>query len=476
MLTRYVNQRAALTLSRQSARSSLQSIRVASTTSSTLAPPTTCSSSSSSSKDSAFPSTTSTYQTRTPQSGSRHFGSEAATSLLKKMGYGDVELTAGQVIAIQELVAATNLTQDELNSLSSEKKRKVFNEEFLIELSEDPMDGAGLVIDNAITRANQIVSAPSLLSEKSTLSPETSSSITTPTTPQNIELDSTSSGESRHEYVKKVRSGEWAAPERSSEYIKANPAETPLRPEQIERIADFYHTIHGHPELNATTKAHHFLENNSYKEAVGLYGRQVADEVNDTFAAIYDYMDDSLEKFETNAMGHSGIKKYQKLWWNNVLPHIENEQENIINCIPDIDRAIYGPVFACLPAEQLAVIVVHSTLDQLLRHNNNEVKFVQLANNLGRTVIDMIRTRDLMKNKRSREAWAKSQCGLTTLKGAPLKQIRIYEKVRSIILGKVEIGPRVSVKIGAALLNKLMQSAKVENPDRRGNFFLVDVF
>ena len=39
-----------------------------------------------------------------------------------------------------------------------------------------------------------------------------------------------------------------------------------------------------------------------------------------------------------------------------------------------------------------------------------------------------------------------------------------------------EIGPRVSVKIGAALLNKLMQSAKVENPDRRGNFFLVDVF
>ena len=421
------------------------------------------------------------HYTRPPQTprvrGGRQFGSEAATSLLQKMGYGDVELTAGQLIAIQELVAATNLSQDEMDNLSKEKQ-SVFNQEFLVEMSDDPMDGAGRVIENAQT---QRVTTESLFAvngehqdkEETTTTTEANDRSSDPNANDywSSAAESTAAEqlrESRHDYVTRIRGGQWAAPEALPADVEQNPAKTPLNEEQIDRIADFYHTVHGHPEINSTRPARHFIENNSYNDAVGLYGRQVADEVNDTFAAIYDYMDDSLEKFETDAMGHSGIKRHQHTWWNNVLTHIENEQHKIIQGEPGTDRAIYGPVFACLPAEQLAVIAVHTTLDHLLRQKQNQVKFVQLASALGKAVNDTIRTRDLMK--KSRETWAKAQCGLTTLKGASRKQTRIYNNVLDVIVGKQSMGPRMYVKIGAVLLDKLMQSAKVENPNRRGHW------
>ena len=201
---------------------------------------------------------------------------------------------------------------------------------------------------------------------------------------------------------------------------------------------------------------------------MALYGRQVADEVNDTFAAIYEYMEENVENYEARPMGHPGIKRYQRMWWNNVQQPIENEQQKIINGVPGTDRQIYGPAFACLPADQLGVIVVHTVLGQLLRQQNNQVKFVQLANSLGKAVHDMIRTRDI--TKKNRDPWARSQAGISSLKGASKKQLQMYEKIKSVISGKEEVGARMCVKIGAVLLDKLMQSAKVENPDRKGHW------
>jgi DNA-directed RNA polymerase, mitochondrial len=369
--------------------------------------------------------------------------STAATSLLQRMGYGDVDLTPGQLIAIQELMAVADLSEKEYKALSSNLSSHAFSEEYVWGMSDDPTDGAGHVMPAPDTPSKWSPSADAD-AEKAAVS---------------------ETAEQREEIARRAAGGPWTAPSNPPD---ANPAKTPLSKDQIDRISDFYHTIHSHPE-HRSPKARHFFENNSYENAKQLYGRQVADEVNDTFEAIYDYMEENVEKFDARPMQHDGIKRYQRLWFNNVLTHIENEQNKIITGVSGMDRSVYGPAFAALPAEQLAVIVVHTVLEHLLRHQSNQVKFVQLTNALGKAVHDMIRVRGLEKKKR--DLWAKQQCGLTTLKGATRQQIRTYEEIRKIIKGSGESwGSRKYVKIGAVMLEKLMQAAKVENPERRGHW------
>ena len=372
----------------------------------------------------------------------RAFGSEAATTMLQKMGYGDVELTPGQLIAVQELIAVADLTPAELTALSTDKKGHLFNEEYIWGMSDDPTDGAGHVMPDPTTTGSWSPSADRTAEQEAAA------------------VSVQGRGDSA---VRQSKGGQWSAPLEP----ETNPAKTPLGTEQIDRISDFYHTIHASPELRSA-RARHFFETNSYEDAKVLYGRQVSDEVNDTFAAIYEYMEENVESFEQRPMQNAGIKRYQRMWFNNVLSHIENEQKKIIKGEAGTDRSVYGPAFAALPAEQIAVIVVHTTLDHLLRQQSNQVKFVQLTNTLGKAVHDMIRVRGLEKKKR--DVWARQQAGLTTLKDATPKQMRIYESIRNVITGGDSWGSRMYVKIGAVMLEKLIQSAKVENPQSRGHW------
>ena len=395
----------------------------------------------------------STAGTTSSQVSLRSFGSEAAISdkksrkvlsMLRKLGYGDVELTSGQLIALQELMAVANLSTQEMETLSDTTQGHRFFEEYVFDSADDPTDGASHVMPEP--RNHKIIESTGDAGDAH-------------------EVASSHGELASQEIASQERGGEWTAPAEST--VNANPAKTPLSPEQIDRISEFYHTIHSHPEIRSA-KATHFFENNTYEEAKMLYGRQVADEVNDTFAAIYEYMEDNSEKFVNEPLENAGIKRYQRKWFHKVLTHIEQEQDKIIKGVPGTDRAVYGPAFAVLPAEQLAVIVVHSTLDHLLRQQSGQVKFVQLTNALGKSVRDMIRVRGADKQKRA--AWAREQCGLTTLKGATRKQMRIYESIKKVIDDNDSWGSRMYVKIGAVLLEKLMRSAKVENPTSRGHW------
>lgn len=52
-------------------------------------------------------------------------------------------------------------------------------------------------------------------------------------------------------------------------------------------------------------------------------------------------MEENVESFEQRPMQNAGIKRYQRMWFNNVLSHIENEQKKIIKGEAGTDRSVY---------------------------------------------------------------------------------------------------------------------------------------
>ena len=57
-------------------------------------------------------------------------------------------------------------------------------------------------------------------------------------------------------------------------------------------------------------------------------------------------------------MGHHSMRRFQRRWFNNLVPLIAQEQEDIQNRVPSVDRNMYGCYFNILPPEVLRAMCV----------------------------------------------------------------------------------------------------------------------
>jgi DNA-directed RNA polymerase len=299
-----------------------------------------------------------------------------------------------------------------------------------------------------------------------------------------------------------------------------HPITTPMPQEEIDGVSDYYYRLHSaeisaenaFESLRQARRSRHFIKR-PCEDQVMMYSRQVTEEVNDTFSAINNYMDEMFDEFEERPMGNHSIKRFQRKWFNLVVPLIAQEQEDIQNRIPARDRHIYGSYFNVLPPEILGAIVVQEVLTALLTTKMNRIRFTFICQALGKAIqkhVQMGRTRTTRPH---RDKWANISSGTTpeqldvmrdhdkllllhdrqlhakrnmndpkvaASRKTPsmgsrwnnliTRRKQENEKVKGIINRFTPWDNKIHIKVGAALLSKLIEAAKVENPNAPGQW------
>ena len=303
-------------------------------------------------------------------------------------------------------------------------------------------------------------------------------------------------------------------------FQKGHPSTTPMPQEEIDGVARYYWRLHsaesfaeeGVDQFEEIMRSRHFTSLDEEMQ-VKLYSQQVTEEVNDTFSAISDYMEESMDEFELRPMGHHGIKRFQRIWFNRVVPLIAQEQEDIQNRIPGVDRRTYGMYFNVLPPEMLGAIAVQTVLSALLTEDQNRIRFTKICMSLGKAIHTQIRLSGIRISNKEKEKWAQLSAGTTPHQLAELndvdkvllshnRKVEQHEKLKGEKTGSVDKNPHLAsrlgnmvkhrsgdkkiiqsiidgsqpwddviyIKVGAALLSRLTQATRVENPEQQGHW------
>jgi DNA-directed RNA polymerase len=163
-------------------------------------------------------------------------------------------------------------------------------------------------------------------------------------------------------------------------------------------------------------------------------------------------------------IGHgASLKPAQQLllsWFNPLVDAIEAEQQRIIDMLPGTDRRVYGPFLLQLPPPELACILMHETLGVILRDPivGGGVRFARLALAIGSAVNAEVNMRRLRTNKNEwrtfKEESKRRQRPITSTAINMYARLRLTEGLWST---------RVVVKVGAALLQQLLDVAVVKD-------------
>ena len=205
-------------------------------------------------------------------------------------------------------------------------------------------------------------------------------------------------------------------------------------------------------------------------ERGGLFLRQLRMEEETHSDAVNTYTQ-SLKQLI--GMGKSTNLRYiQRIllkWYEPLAREIDAEIKRIEKKEVGMDRTVYGPPLLLLPAEKLAVITLEEAVNCVLKSANSGVTLTYLARRIGDLVEAEVSIINLKKGKAGLRPWQKD-----LIRNA--YQVPSFRKTRTMLSKLVEDdnwSNEIKVKVGAALILFLLETATTENNVKPGQSWIM---
>jgi DNA-directed RNA polymerase len=136
-------------------------------------------------------------------------------------------------------------------------------------------------------------------------------------------------------------------------------------------------------------------------------------------------------------------------WYGPLVERIVAEQSLVAEGVASADRKLYGPMLLMLPADKLAVIAMHSVINVTVNAGDRGAPFTKVCNTIAEAVQAEVNLTNL-----------KTKFGKVDLKNVTARKINLRARLS---LEDGDWSNDLKVKLGAALVNILIDSAKDED-------------
>ena len=196
------------------------------------------------------------------------------------------------------------------------------------------------------------------------------------------------------------------------------------------------------------------------KYASGLYYRQLKNEE--------EQMNDAVNNYNTNlqllmSMGKgTNMKSVEKVLLSMYEPltvALGDEIKAIQMKVPNPDRTVYGPVLLLLPVEKLSIITLNTMLNLILRTGNVGERIGMAATQIADLIETEVHISKLKSSKKKLKSWESNLVKSAYEPANAVKSRTIRRKIKEL-LGEEEWKGKMKAKVGAVLIQKLIETAK----------------
>ena len=220
-------------------------------------------------------------------------------------------------------------------------------------------------------------------------------------------------------------------------------------------------------EMYAHADADTYLtESRASKKQSGLFYRQLKIEEEQMADAVNEYTT-SLKQLMDMGKG-TNMKFIQRMlleWYEPLTVAIQDEVKAVQLRKPGMDRSMYGPHLLLLDVAKLSTLTLNAVLNSILQSGNQGVKLVGLALQVADLVEMEVNISKLKTGKRKLAAWENDLIKLAYDPAKKNMNRAISAKIRRLLDDTDPWDNRTKVKVGAFLIQKLVETAKFKGTD-----------
>lgn len=220
-------------------------------------------------------------------------------------------------------------------------------------------------------------------------------------------------------------------------------------------------------EKYASEDAETYLtESKAAKKQSGLFYRQLKIEEEQMADAVNEYTT-SLKQLMDMGKG-TNMKFIQRMlleWYEPLTVAIQDEIKAIRLRKPGMDRSMYGPHLLLLDVAKLSTLTLNAVLNSILQSGNQGVKLVGLALQVADLVEMEVNISKLKTGKRKLASWESDLIKLAYDPSKKNMNRSISAKIRRLLDDTDPWDNRTKVKVGAFLIQKLVETAKFKGKD-----------
>ena len=233
--------------------------------------------------------------------------------------------------------------------------------------------------------------------------------------------------------------------------------------ETLARIPEKVEEIEKYASEDAET---YLTESKAAKKQSGLFYRQLKIEEEQMADAVNEYTT-SLKQLMDMGKG-TNMKFIQRMlleWYEPLTVAIQDEVKAIQLRKPGMDRSMYGPHLLLLDVAKLSTLTLNAVLNSILQSGNQGVKLVGLALQVADLVEMEVNISKLKTGKRKLATWENDLIKLAYDPSKKNMNRAISAKIRRLLDDTDPWDNRTKVKVGAFLIQKLVETAKFKEKD-----------